>query len=149
MFCRHYMVRSAARSTVIDTAALGEALAKMIKHHMQQLLVVNADGVYLGEITTFMLARLLLPDLQGRAQTEDEAQLETVADIDDRITPYLGRKVADMIVHECPVVHPDTPLSEAVATLASGKLRLPVVDPATNKLVGVISPLTVLRRYQF
>ena len=150
MFCRHYMVRSAAAlSTVLDTATLGDALARMIKHHMQQLLVVNAKGVYLGEITTFMLAKLLLPDLHGRQQTQDEAQLETVADIDDRITPYLGRKVGDMLVHESPIVNPDTPLSEAMALFTAGKLRLPVVDPATNELVGVISPLTVLRRYQF
>ncbi len=150
MFCRHYMVRSAAaQSTILDTATLGEALARMIKHHMQQLLVANADGEYRGEITTFMLAKILLPDLQGRHQTQDEAQLELVADIDDRITPYLGRKVSDMLVHESPVVHPDTPLSEALTMFASGKLRLPVVDPETKKLVGVISPLTVLRRYQF
>jgi CBS domain-containing protein len=150
MFCRHYMVRyAAAQSTVLDTATLGEALARMVKHHMQQLLVVNAEGVFLGEITTFMLAKLLVPDLQGRAQTQDEAQVETVADIDERIAPFLGRKVAEFVGHDNPVVHPDTPLSEAVKVLASGKLRLPVVDPATNQLVGVISPLTVLRRYQF
>lgn len=150
MLCQHYMVRSAAaRSTVLDTATLGEALAKMIKHHMQQLLVVNVEGVYLGEITTFTLAKLLLPDLQGREQTQEEAQLETVADIDDRITPHLGRKVADLIEHLNPTVHPDTPLSQAVSLFASGKLRLPVVDPANNQLIGVISPLTVLRRYQF
>jgi CBS domain-containing protein len=144
------MVRSAAaRSTVLDSATLGEALAKMIKHHMQQLLVVNAEGSYLGEITTFTLAKLLLPDLQGRSQTQEEAQLETVGDVDDRITPHLGRKVADLIEHVSPVVRPDTPLSEAISIFASGKLRLPVVDPATNQLIGVISPLTVLRRYQF
>jgi CBS domain-containing protein len=150
MFCRHYMVRSAAaQSTVLDTATMGEALARMVKHHMQQLLVVDIEGVYVGEITSFMISKLLVPDLNGRAQTPDEAQLETIADIDDRITPYLGRKVADFVGHENPVVHPDTPLTEVVKILASGKLRLPVVDPATNKLVGVISPLTVLRRYQF
>lgn len=150
MLCQHYMVRSAAaRSTVLDTATLGEALAKMIKHHMQQLLVVNVEGTYLGEITTFTLAKLLLPDLHGRAQTQEEAQIETVADVDDRITPHLARKVADLIEHENPIVRPDTPLSEALTMFTSGKLRLPVVDPDTNQLIGVISPLTVLRRYQF
>ena len=46
-------------------------------------------------------------------------------------------------------MHPDTPLSEAVRLLPGGKLRLPVVDPQTNKFVGVISALTILRRYQF
>jgi CBS domain-containing protein len=150
MFCQHYMVRyGAAQSTVLDTATLGEALARMIKHHMQQLLVVNAEGVFLGEVTTFTLAKLLLPQTTGAEQSREEAQLETVGDVDDRITPHLGRRVADFVEHELPAVNPDTPLSTALRLLADGKLRLPVIDPATNKLVGVISPLTVLRRYQF
>jgi CBS domain-containing protein len=150
MLCRHYMVRyTAAQSTVLDTATLGEALARMIKHHMQQLLVVNEAGEYVGEITTFTLAKLLLPDNQGKQQTREEAEQETIRDIDDRITPHLGRKVADFAEHDLPIMHPDTPLSEAVRLLAGGKLRLPVVDPQTNKFVGVISALTILRRYQF
>lgn len=147
MLCKHYMVRSAAAtSKVLDTETLGQALARMIKHHMQQQLVVNAEDVYLGEITTFTIAKLLMP---AEGQTPEEAQLETIADVDDRITPHLSRRVGEFVDRDVPVVHPDTPLAEALRHFAAGKLRLPVVDPATNKLIGVISPLTVLRRYQF
>jgi CBS domain-containing protein len=142
------MVRSAAaKSTVLDTATLSESLAKMVKHHMQQLLVVNADDVYLGEITSFTLAKMLMPE--NTSQTKEEAQFETVGDVDDRIAPHLGRRVGDFVERGTPAVYPDTPLAEAVQLFASGKLRLPVLDPETKKLIGVISPLTVLRRYQF
>jgi CBS domain-containing protein len=144
------MVRyGAAQSTILDTCTLGDALARMIKHHRQQLLIVNEAGEFIGEITTFTLARLLLPDTEGRTQTREEVEQETIRDVDDRIAPHLGRRVSELAEHDLPVVHPDTPFSEAVKLLASGKLRLPVVDPETNKLVGVISPLTILRRYQF
>src|SRR5512134_3262855 len=150
MLCRHYMVRSgAAQSTILDTCTLGEALTRMIKHHRQQLLIVNEAGEFIGEITTFTLARLLLPDTKGKPQSREEAEQETIRDVDDRIAPHLGRRVSELAEHDLPVVHPDTPFSEAVKLLAGGKLRLPVVDPETNKFVGVISPLTVLRRYQF
>lgn len=143
------MVRSAsAMSTILDTATLGEALSRMVKHRLQQLLVVNAEGDYLGEITTFTFAKMLLPKT-AHAQTAEEAQLETIGDVDDRITPYLAQRVAQFVAHENPIVNPDTPLSRALELFASGKLRLPVVDATSNKLVGVISPLTVLRRYQF
>jgi FOG: CBS domain len=146
MFCRHYMVRSTP--TVLDTATLAEAMATMIKHHRQQLLVVNAQGEYVGEITTFTLAKLLLPP--GEApQSAEEAEKETVVDVDDRIAPYLNRKVGDFVEHDLPIMHPDTPLVEAVRLLAGGKLRLPVIDPQTKKFVGAISSLSVLRRYQF
>jgi CBS domain-containing protein len=142
------MVRSgAAQSTILDTATLGEALARMIKHHMQQLLIVNEAGEFVGEVTTFTLAKLLLTN--GSGPTREEAEAETVSDVDDRIMPHLGRRVRDFAEHDLPVVNPDTPLMDAVRLLASGKLRLPVIDPSTNKFVGVISPLTVLRRYQF
>ncbi len=150
MLVRHYMVRSAvANSTVVDSATLAEALAKMVKHHMQQLLIINADGEFLGEISTFTLAKLLLPTNLDHPQTRQEAAEETAIDVDDRIGPSLGRKVRDFIEHDLPVMDPDTPLVEALNLLAAGKLRLPVVDPATKKLIGVISALTVLRRYQF
>ena len=77
MFVRHYMVRSAvAISTVVETATLGEAVAKMVKHHMQQLLITKADGEYVGEISTFTLARLLLPEDLDRPQTAQEAEEE-------------------------------------------------------------------------
>lgn len=150
MLVRHYMVRSAvAISTVVESATLGEAVAKMVKHHMQQALIVTEDGEYAGEISTFTLAKLLLPQGLDHPQTQKEAEDESAIDVDDRITPHLGRKVREFAEHDLPIMRPDTPLVEALQLLAAGKLRLPVVDPDTNKLIGVISALTVLRRYQF
>lgn len=146
MYCRHYMVRSTP--TVLDTATLAEAMATMIKHHRQQLLVVNAQSEFVGEISTFTLAKMLLPPGEAQ-QTAEEAEKESVIDVDDRIAPYLNRRVGDFVEHDLPVMHPDTPLVDAVRLLASGKLRLPVVDPETNEFVGAISSLSVLRRYQF
>lgn len=150
MLVRHYMVRSAvANSTVVESATLGEALAKMVKHHMQQLLIVTESGEFAGEISTFTLAKLLMPENLSRPQTQEEAEEESAIDVDDRITPHLGRKVRDFAEHDLTIMHPDTPLADALQLLAQGKLRLPVVDPKTNALIGVISSLTVLRRYQF
>lgn len=146
MFCQHYMVRSTP--TVLDTATLAEAMAIMIKHHRQQLLIINAKGEFVGEITTFTLAKLLLPDGE-REYSREEAELETVVDVDDRIAPHLGRRVSEFAEHGLPIMNPDTPLVNAIKLLAGGKLRLPVVDPKTNKFVGAISSLSVLRRYQF
>ena len=147
MLCRHYMVRSVP--TVADTATLGQALAIMVKHHMQDLLVVNDNGEFVGEVTSFMLANLLLPSEAEGSQTRQEAQDETVQDVDNRIAPHLVRRVADLAARSANIMNPDTPLSDALKLLASGALRLPVVDPDTNKLLGAISSLTVLRRYQF
>ncbi len=150
MLCKHFMVRSdAALSKVSDSATLGQALAQMVKHRRQHLLVTDADGHYVGELTTFILAKLLLPDDKDTPQTREEAELESINDLDDRIMQHLGRHVRDFVTRETPLMQPDSPLSDALRLLSRGALRLPVVDPATNKLVGVISALTILRRYQF
>ena len=147
MLCRHYMVRSVP--TVADTATLGQALATMVKHHMQDLLVVNESDEFVGEISSFTLAKLLIPSEAEGTQTREQAQDETVQDVDNRIAPHLMRRVADLAERNVNKMHPDTPLADALKLLASGALRLPVVDPETNKLLGAISSLTVLRRYQF
>jgi CBS domain-containing protein len=147
MLCRHYMVRSA--TTILDTATLSEALAMMIKHHMQELLVVNENKEFVGEITSFMFSRLLIPPESDREVTHEEAELETVEDVDGRIAPHLARRVGELADSRIPVVHPETPLAEGLKLLAGGVLRLPVVDPKTNKLVGALSSLTILRRYRF
>lgn len=147
MLCRHYMVRSA--TTILDSASLSEALAMMIKHHMQELLVVNEKKEFVGEITSFMFSKLLIPPESNREVTQAEAEEETVADVDSRIAPHLARRVGEFADAKIPVVHPETPLTEGLKLLAGGVLRLPVVDPKTNKLVGALSSLTILRRYRF
>jgi CBS domain-containing protein len=141
------MVRSA--TTILDTDSLSEALAMMIKHHMQELLVVNEDRIFIGEITSFMFARLLLPEGSEREITHAEAELETVQDVDNRIAPHLARRVGELADPKIPVVHPETPLAEGLKLLSSGILRLPVVDPDSRQLVGALSSLTILRRYRF
>ena len=100
MLVRHFMVRyAAATSTVLNTAPLSEALARMIKHHLQQLIVVDDEGNYVGEITSFTLAKLLLPN---GSQSPQEAEWETVGDVDQRIQPHLGQRVADFVDTDSP-----------------------------------------------
>lgn len=150
MLCKHFMVRSeAALSMMKDSVTLGQALAHMVKHRRQHLLVTDADGIYVGELMSSALAKLLLPDEAQSPQTREQAEVETINDVDDRIMPHLGRHIRDFATRDSPIMHPDTPLADALKLLSAGKLRLPVVDPDTNKLVGVISMLTILRRYQF
>lgn len=143
MKCKHYML--SAPTFVQDTAPLSEALAIMIRKHMQGLMVINAEGQFVGEIFSFTFSKMLLPP---EPQTGEAIERETAADVDDRLMPYLHRKVGDFIDRNVPVVEPETPLAEALKLLAEGYLRLPVVGP-DRKLVGALSSLTILRRFRF
>lgn len=142
MKCKHYML--SAPTTVLDTAPLSEALSIMIRKHMQDLMVVNAQGEFIGTITSFAFSKMLLPTTP---QLPDEADQETAEDVDNRLMPLLHRKVGDFTGAH-PVVDPEAPLLEALRLLAEGYIRLPVVG-ADRKLVGALSSLTILRRFRF
>ncbi len=142
MKCKHYML--SAPTAVIDTAPLSEALAIMIRKHMQDLMVVNAQGQFVGTINSFMFSKMLLPP---EPQLPDDAEKESAEDVDNRLIPHLHRKVGDFAVTH-PVVSPEAPLSEALTLLAEGYIRLPVVDE-NRQLVGALSSLTILRRFRF
>ncbi len=142
MKCKHYML--SAPTAVLDTAPLSEALAIMIRKHMQDLMVVDAKGEFIGTINSFMFSKMLLP---SEPQLPDDAEKESAADVDNRLIPHLHRKVGDFAVNH-PVVNPEAPLSEALTLLSEGYIRLPVVD-GNRKLVGALSSLTILRRFRF
>lgn len=122
MKCKHYML--SAPTYMLDTAPLSEALAVMIRKHMQDLMVVNDKGEFLGTITSFAFSKMLLPP---ELQLPDDAENESAEDVDNWLIPHLHRKVADFAGPH-PSVEAEAPLSEALKLLSEGYLRLPVVD---------------------
>lgn len=143
MKCKHYM--ATVPTTVLDSAPLSEAVATMVGKHMQDLIVVNDEGEFVGTITSFTLTKILLPP---PPQLPDDADKETAADVDNRLIPHLHRRVDEFADSHHPVVDPEAPLSQALTLLSEGYLRLPVVDK-DRKLVGALSSLTILRRFRF
>jgi len=142
MKCKHYMV--SAPTYVLDTAPLSEAVSTMVRKHMQDLMVVNDRHEFIGTVNSFMFSKMLLP---VERQLPDDAENESAEDVDNRLIPYLHRKVGDFAASH-PVVEPEAPLSDALQLLSEGYIRLPVVD-ADRRLVGSLSSLTILRRFRF
>ena len=145
MFCESVM--HAGPTHIHRDAHLHEAVDLMAERHMQVLMVVGQDDRFVGELSVNQFAKALLPrsvflEYEGH---EDEAQRETLADVVNRLTPYLDRPIADFIDHDVPVVRPKTPLIDALMLLRGGALRIPVVDGPNDRLVGAISMLTVMR----
>ena len=143
MKCKHYML--SAPTYVLDTAPLSEAVSVMVRKHMQDLMVINDKGEFVGTVTSFMFSKMLLPP---EPQTPEDTERETAEDVDNRLMPYLHRKVGDFIDRDHPSIGPEEPLAEALKLLAKGYLCLPVVGP-DRKLVGALSSLTILRRFRF
>ena len=135
-------------TTIRKSEKLRAAIDLMTANHMQALMVVDNHHNYAGELNAIQLAKILLPH-DARLFVGDHPAAhpgETVADLVQRLTPYLDRQVADFVDHEIPIVHPKRPLIEALLLLRGGVLRMPVTEGPENKLVGALSVLTVMRR---
>lgn len=131
---------------------LTTAIDGMVDNHQFDLWVVDAEKRFIGQIRASQFAKILVPVTVGShfeiesAISADESVTESLEDAKKRIAPYLGRKVKDFTDHDVPIVRPDMPIATALMMLRGGIGRVPVVEAASNKLVGTLSMLTVFAR---
>jgi CBS domain-containing protein len=128
-------------------ATLDEAIQILSTKHRYNILVVDNNDRFAGEIRTLQFAKLLLPETAGMdVEVHSERELsETVDDLKQRLLGYIDRPIEHFVDTELPTVGPDTPLIDALMFLRDGAIRLPVVDPKSGKLLGAVSVLTILR----
>ena len=145
MYCESIM--SANPTSIRHDAKIRDAIHLMDERHMQVLMVTDDTGHFVGEVSIYQFAKVLLPRsvFAEYDAHDEEAQRETLADVAHRLVPYLDRVIKDFVDHDVPVVRPKTPLTDALLLLRGGALRIPVVDDPNQTLVGAVSMLTILR----
>jgi len=129
-----------------DTIPKGIEL--MQQYGMRELPVVDDEGRLLGMFTAFHLIKLLLPESATVAGglTNISFMSDSLSEINDRVQETQAHPVGDNIDTENTlVVHPDTSLMETLLLLFQHRDHAAVVvDPSTNKVVGVVSINQVL-----
>jgi len=118
--------------TVSETASLGEALEILSELEIRHLPVVRK-----GEVVGMLSDR----DLRALG-------LSTTADVQrmDAIRASLTARVTTLMTGDVVTVDRDTSLPEIVDLMISEKIgAIPVVDPDSDTLVGIISYIDVLK----
>ena len=118
--------------TVSETASLGEALEILSEMEIRHLPVVRK-----GEVVGMLSDR----DLRALG-------LSTTADVQrmDAIRASLTARVTTLMTGDVVTVDRDTSLPEIVDLMISEKIgAIPVVDPDSDTLVGIISYIDVLK----
>ncbi len=114
----------------------------VMKNRYRRIPVVDDDGRFVGVFGVNCLLRLVLPHaaiMENGLESVHFAR-ETLADLYRRLCENCDMEIAlCMDKEDVETVGPDTPLLEAVLILYRTKASLPVVEPETGKLVGVIS----------
>ena len=124
-----------------------EAIDLLLEHHMFSVPVVDRNEIFLGEISTRDLTGLLLPmslTMEGGLRNTGFVR-ESLGELKERLAEISGHHLEPYIDTDVSVVHPDSPLIDALMLLFDKDIRVPVVERNGRKLLGSISFMTLLR----
>jgi CBS-domain-containing membrane protein len=123
------------------TDVIKTAIGYIMKHRYRNLPVVDDEGHYLGSFGVNCLLRHVLPKAAMMKQGLSSLHFvqETLSDLHNRVIEMEDKPVSMCMGTDAETVSPDTPLVETLLILYRARNSLPVVDPDSGKLVGVIS----------
>ncbi len=155
--CKDVMVSSDIQVVLRPTDTVSTAFQLMRKMGVRFLPVIDDEGKYLGVFTSPTLIKLLLPraltiklggmheahhalnDLKFYHVDKELFHNSLAEDKNESVMNYLSEP--DSI----PILSPDTSIMEGVLMLHKYKRHVILVDPKTDKFVGVVSINSVLR----
>jgi CBS-domain-containing membrane protein len=123
------------------TDEIKTAIGYIMKNRYRNLPVVDDEGRYLGSFGVHCLLRHVLPKAVVMKQGLPSVPFvqETLADLHNRVREMEEKPVSMCMNTEAETVSPDTPLVQTLLVLYQARNSLPVIDPDSGKLVGVIS----------
>ena len=122
--------------TVSPKTPLREVLQLMLRHHLNDVLVVDSEQRLAGIVTYSDLSRKLLPT--QKELMEHEEYLTTPQLMEDRFRDVTGVPVEKIMTRDVITVSPDLEVLKAGATMAARRVKqLPVVQ--NHKVMGIIS----------
>lgn len=143
-------IMDTAPAVLSSTDTIREAANCIMEHRYRSVPVLDQNGCYLGVFGVNCLLRQVLPKA---AIMEDG--LEDVSFIREDLTELHERlrEVETQLVTQClnrgvEPVPPDMPLVETLLRLYRTRSSIPVVDPDSGKLLGMISYWDVGRHIQ-
>ena len=125
-------------ATIGPDGSLPDVIALIMQHKIAGLPVVAPNGELVGVISEVDILRRLFPDYNEFIGDIDGAM---EFDFTDLKLDHLRTLRVNDVMHSNPIsVSPSENVMKACGLMVSHKIRrLPVVDPATNRLVGIVS----------
>jgi CBS-domain-containing membrane protein len=123
------------------TDTICTAMQYIMKKRYRTLPVVDENHRFLGVVGINCILRLALPKAIIMEYGLNSAPFirESLSDLHTRFNEVKDQTIELCMFHEVAVVRPDTPLVETLVILYRTQSSLPVVEPDSHRLVGVIS----------
>jgi CBS domain-containing protein len=133
--------------SVCDTDSIATATARLIEGRHLGLPVVDKDGRYIGMFGADDLLGLVVPRV-AIAGGNVVPNLRFVGDkletLGERFHEIAQQSVATVADRNAIALAPDTPQIEAFRIFCRSHASLPVVEPESRKLVGLVSYFDVM-----
>ncbi len=154
MTCQEIM--NADPPVLRHTDTVGTALRRLLATRYLALPVVDDDRRYMGVFAKSRLFGLMLPSIVALedllpkiAHLTDLAYLsDNLEDLRARFAALRGDPVAQYADREAPTLKPDSPLMEAVLLVFRTRNFVPVVEPVSGRLVGMVSTWEILDKLE-
>ena len=113
----------------------------IMKYRFRRLPVVDEEGVFQGVFGVNCLLRMALPNAVVMEDSLENIHFvrESLSDLRRRLREVENEPISLCMRQDSIQVAPDLPLLETLRILYLTRASLPVVDPETGKLMGIIS----------
>lgn len=135
--------------TLRPTDTVATAANLILQNRLRHLPVVDDRGCYLGTFSIYSLLRLTLPKavIMEAGLRDVSFTTETIDGLARRLRERGGEPVGNWLNQDDPVMHPDTATMEVMLLMLRGRTTsVPVVDPDSNRLEGMIAFWDVLEK---
>ncbi len=124
-----------------STDLIKTAIGYIMEHRYRNLPVIDDEGRYLGSFGVHCLLKNVLPKAVTMEKGLKNVSFvqETLTDLRNRLAGMEDKPITMCMNTEAETVSPNTPLVESLLILYHARNSIPVVDPDTDKLLGVIS----------
>jgi CBS domain-containing protein len=130
--------------TVSPDTSIKELSAIVFKKKLQAVPVVDKEGKMLGIVAESDILSKLYPTQKDFV--EDFVEASDFEGMEEKLMGVMKLKAKDLMNKAAICTYPDAPLLKAASKMMVKRVgRLPVIDPETEELLGVISKGDVIR----
>ena len=134
-------VMNASPTTLKSTDTIRTASQYIMKYRCRQLPVVDDKGLYLGIFGVNCLLKQVLPKAAIMDKGLESLSFihEDLTDLHARLDSVQEQPITICMNTEAVAVPPDHPMLETLLLLYRTRISIPVVDPDTGMLLGMVS----------
>ncbi|MBT5228900.1 MAG: CBS domain-containing protein [Methylococcales bacterium] len=128
-------------TTLHPSDTIGKAVECIMDKRYRQIPVVDDEGCFQGVFGVNCLLRMVLPKavMMDKGLVNVQFINESTSDLHRRLEEHLNDPISKCMHFDKMQLSPDTLLVETLLKIYDTKSSIPVVDPDTQKLLGMVS----------